>query len=86
MGRPLGDRRERLEKERWGQKTSDSSKDRDVSEAPTTTTLLLITVCGEEKEERQLYLYNVPLHFYSLCMPYVSVRTFGSRLSFLLKW
>ena len=69
MGRPLGDRRERLEKERWGLKTSDSSRDRDVSEAPTTTTLLFITICGEEQEES--CTSHITFSYSSLCMSYV---------------
>ena len=49
-GRPEGERKERLEKERWGLNTKVSRRERAVSDAPTTTTLQFTTICEEEDE------------------------------------
>ena len=45
-GRPVGETRTRLLKARWGLNTSVSSREREVSDAPTTTTRELTTHCA----------------------------------------
>ena len=46
VGRPVGETRTRLVKARWGLNTRASSRERPVSDAPTTTTREFTTVCG----------------------------------------